>query len=133
MSENWKKLLISLISGMVIAVVVVALNWSSGYPIIHKLCDGFFVAAVVLLGVGGLKVARNAGNFDMISYGVKSALYITLPWLKSNSPLEHKEEDFVSYKERKRGERKPANDLLIAGVVYLVLASMLLIVYLAVV
>lgn len=131
MSENKKKILINLALGLVIVIAVTVLSWSSEYPLVHKLCDAFFVAAVLLLGFGGLKAVRNAGSFDMISYGIKSALYITLPWMKSNSPLERKDEDFAAYKERKREERKPAADLLIAGSVYLGLASILLIIYLA--
>lgn len=120
-----KKVIINLVVGLVMAVVVFFLNWETDRTLFHRLCDSCFVAGVMLMGVGGLKWARNAGTFDMMAYGISAALDMALPWLKR----EQKDVDFAAYKERKQEERKPAGDLLIAGAVYLALAVIFLILY----
>lgn len=125
MSEKRKKILIDLNFGLVIAAIVFFFRRDNGFPLVHQLCDCCFVAGVLLLGMGGLKVARNAGTFDMMAYGLDSALRISLPWITK----EKKDADFVAYKERKKEERKPATEMLIAGSVYMALAVILLIIY----
>lgn len=131
MHEFRKKILIDFVIGLLVTAGVIALNWSKAYSLPHMLCDGFFVAGVLLMGFGGLKAIRNTGSFDIMSYGLKSALQMNLPWLKVNSPLERKEEDFVAYKERKREERKPATDFLLTGSVFVGLSILCLAIYLA--
>lgn len=125
MSKNRKKILINLNIGLVVAVAVFFFRRDSGFPVIHQLCDCCFVAGVLLLGMGGLQVARNAGTFDIMVYGLDSALRMTFPWIMK----EKKDADFVAYKERKQEERKPATELLIAGGIYMALAVLLLIIY----
>ena len=130
MDEKRKNFLIYLGFGIVIATLVVVLNWNNGYAWIHMLCDGCFVAAVLLLGFGGLKFARNQGVFDMFSYSIKSVFHLHYPFTKMNSPLEEREESFVDYKERKQAQRKSPREILWAGLVYLVLALVLFVIYL---
>ena len=125
MTEKRKKILINLIIGLVVAVAVFIFRRDREFPLIHLLCDCCFTAGVLLLGMGGLKLARNAGTFDIAIYGIDSALRITLPWVMK----EKKDEDFVAYKERKLEERKPAGDMLIAGGIYMALALILLVIY----
>lgn len=125
MSYKLKRVLVTLVFGLVIAVAVIGGRWNPEGNILHQLCDGFFVAGVLLLGMGGLKVARNAGTFDMMVYGMDAALRITLPWVMK----EKKDADFVAYKERKQEERKPAYDLLIAGGIHMALAMIFLVLY----
>lgn len=127
MDEKRKGILIHIGIGAVFAVLVIILNWQKGYQMTHLLCDGFFVAAVALLGSGGLKFARNQGVFDMLTYSVSTTFQIHYPFTKMNSPLEERRESFVDYKERKRVKRKPATELLCAGSVYLVLAVVMLV------
>ena len=121
-----KKFLVNMIIGLVIAAVVFFLYWGDDRAILHRFCDGCFVAGVVLMGMGGLKVARTAGTFDIMSYGIAEAVHMTLPWLRT----EKKDADFAAYKERKREERKPSGDLLAAGGIYLALAAIFLVLYL---
>ena len=128
MTEKQKGKLIYLGVGVVIAVAVIVLNWQKGYLATHLLCDGFFVAAVALLGFGGLKFTRNQGVFDMLTYSVSTTFQIHYPFTKMNSPLEERQESFIDYKERKRAKRKPATELLLAGLVYLVLAVIMLVI-----
>ena len=120
-----KKFLVNIIVGLVMAVVVFFLYWEEERTILHRLCDGSFVAGVMLLGVGGLKFVRNTGSLDIMGYGITEAVHMTLPWLR----IEKKDVDFAAYKERKRDERKTSSDLLAAGAVYLVLAIIFLIIY----
>ena len=56
MTDRKKGIIIHLSIGLAIVIGVIVLNWQYGYQWTHLLCDGFFVAAVVLLGFGGLKL-----------------------------------------------------------------------------
>ena len=130
MNEKQKGILIHLCVGAVIAGAVMILGLSRGHSVLRILCDGCFVAAVMLLGSGGLKFARNQGAFDMMAYGVKTAFHLHYPFSKMNSPLDEREEDFVAYKERKRAQRKSSAEILWAGLVYLVASVVFLVIYL---
>ncbi len=125
MSYKCKRILVTFVFGLIVAVAVISWRWNPEVNLFHQLCNGFFVSGVMLLGTGGLKVARNAGTFDMMVYGMDSALRVTLPWVLK----EKKDADFVAYKERKQEERKPADDLLIAGAIHMALAMILLVLY----
>ena len=130
MDDNLRKICIWLGLGLVVTAGAAYLDWTRGYPVIHMLCDGFFVTAVLLLGMGGLKFFRNKGTFDMMSYSVSSVFQLHFPFVKMDSPLNARQEDFADYKERKKAKRKPASDLLWAGLIYLVLAVIMLVIYL---
>lgn len=128
MTNLKKGIIIHLCIGAAIVIGVIVLNWQYEYLWSHLLCDGFFVAAVVLLGFGGLKFTRNQGMFDMLMYSVSSTFQIHYPFAKMDSPLQERQETFLDYKERKRAKRKSAAELLWAGLVYLVLALIFLVV-----
>ena len=129
MNDKQKGILIHLCFGAVVAAVVIMLNWDRGYPFSQLFCDGCFVAGVLLLGFGGLKFVRNQGFFDMLTYSVTTTFQLHFPFSKMNSPLEERNEDFMDYKERKRESRKPAAELLWAGLIYLILAVIAYAVY----
>ena len=123
MEEKRKRFLVDLVCGIVIAGVVIAINFGRGHGVLRLLCDGCFVAGVLLLGTGGLKFFRNEGMFDIFSYSIKSVFQIHYPFAKMNSPLEEKKkEDYATYKERKREKRKSPADLLWAGLIFMALA-----------
>ena len=124
MNEKYKAFLINLASGAFVTALVYWLNTGRGYPLFHSLCNGFFVAAVMLLGVGGLKFIRNKGAFDVAGFGFSSVVRITFPFLGDN-----KEEDIHEYRERKAQERKGAGGLLAAGAIYMVLSILALCLY----
>ena len=130
MSEKQKGILIHIGAGAVIAVAVAVLGWYRGHSALRMLCDGCFVAAVVLLGSGGLKFARNQGTFDMMTYSMKAVFHLHYPFSKMNSPLEEREEDFIDYKQRKQSKRKSSAELLWAGLGYLAAAVVFLVIYL---
>ena len=124
MSEKVRDFLIHLATGLVIAVAVFALNMSREYGVLRCLCDGSFVAAVYLLCIGCIKAARNRGSFDVAGYGVHSVAEMVIPMLRREE-----KEDMMQYRERKARERKPSGTMLLAGLVYLLLAVVALVIY----
>ena len=124
MSVRVREFLINLAVGAVITGAVFALNLSREYGVLRCICDGFFVAAVLLLGIGGIKAARNKGSFDVAGFGLRHVVDMTIPALRRGE-----KEDMQQYRERKALERKSSVGLLLAGGVYLVLSVIALIVY----
>lgn len=126
MTEKRKSFLGNLLLGFSIAMLVIIIKWNEDTGIVHKLCDGFFVAAAMLLGLAGLKFARNGGTFDMMMWGIDSALRMTFPWVMK----ERKDVDFVAFKERKKEIRQNARAELLSGLVFLALTLIFLVIYL---
>ena len=124
MSDRLRELLIYLAVGAVVTAAVLALNLSREYGALRSLCDGFFVAAVFLLGAGGIKAIRNKGTFDVAGFGLRHVVDITIPAFRRAE-----KEDMQQYRERKALERKSSVGLLIAGAAYLALSVIALIVY----
>lgn len=124
MSEKVRDILTNLVMGAVIAVAVFALNLSREYGALRSVCDGFFVAAVFLLGMGGIKAARNKGTFDIAGFGLRTVVDTAIPALRREE-----KEDIQQYRERKAQERKSSVGMLLAGVIYLALSFVALAVY----
>lgn len=119
MSENQKSILVDLLLGLVIAAAIFFLRFDSGYSLLHLLSDSTFVPAVVLLGMGGLRMCVNSGSLDMLGYGFST--------LRNNISNIGKieggpKETYYEYSQRVADERKPYGHSLIAGAVYLVLS-----------
>lgn len=124
MSGKRKRLLTCLAAGAVLAAAVCALNVNRGYGWSRSVCDGFFVAAVILLGLGVIRAVCNRGAFDVAGYGLRMAVELALPALRREE-----KEDIHQYRERKEAERKSPAGLLLAGAVYFVLSLAALAVY----
>ena len=124
MSGKRRRLLTCLAAGAVLAAAVCALNVSRGYGWSRSVCDGFFVAAVMLLGMGSIRAVSNRGAFDVAGYGLRMAIELALPVLRREE-----KEDIHQYRERKEAERKSPAGLFGAGAVYLVLSLAALVVY----
>ena len=122
MAKQRKTLVTDLIIGFGLAACVVVSNWDSGFSLPHLLCDGCFAAAVLLLGSGALTYCGNHGAFDMMGYGLRATVGLVV---RSLEP----ETDYFTYCKEKAEERKPFGHLLIAGLVYLVLAGVFMVVY----
>ncbi len=127
MTEKQKEFLANLIAGLLISLFVVFMNREMEYPLTQRLCDGFFVAGVILMGTGGLKYFRNQGAFDMVAYSVKSVF--TIHWPSNRLEQPEKNESFLDYRERKAAVRKSPNPILVAGGIYLALAVIMLALY----
>lgn len=131
MSDLKKKVLADLVFGLLIVAFVLFMYRNEGHSLLHLLLDGFTAAGVLIGGLGGLKFVRNQGAFDVMSYGVSNTLHTTLPFLKSQDRLDDQEESFSDYRKRKSAARKPAWDMLITGGIFLAIALVLLVIYLA--
>lgn len=118
-----RQVVTDLLVGAAICAAVVLLGREQGHSWLHVLCDGTFVAAVMLLGVGGLVLARNKGTFDVAGYGTKVALNTALPFLHSEK------ETILEYKERKARARKSPSALFLSGGCFLALSIIFLIAY----
>ena len=124
MSGKRRGLLTCLAAGAALAAAVCTLNVSRDYGWSRSMCDGFFVAAVMLLGMGTIKAVYNRGAFDVAGYGLHMAIELVLPALRREE-----KEDIHQYRERKAAERKSPAGLILAGAVYLVLSLAALAVY----
>ena len=124
MSGKRRGLLTCLIAGAVIAAAVCAMNVSRDYGWSRSVCDGFFVAAVILLGLGTIRAVSNRGAFDVTGYGLRMAVELVLPVLRREE-----KEDIHQYRERKEAKRKSSAGLLLAGAVYFALSLVALAVY----
>lgn len=124
MNEKCKTFLGNLAVGALLAAAAFWISAGRGYPFLHCLCDGFFVAAALLLGVGGLRAVRNKGAFDVAGYGLSSAVQTAFPFLRGD-----RDEDIIEYRQRKEEKRKGAGGLLTAGAVYLALSVIVLCLY----
>ena len=76
MSKRLKSFLISLLVGVLLCAMVIFINRDQGYGLLRQLCDGCFVAAVLLLGAGVLRYVTNQGAFDVLGYGLQSVFHL---------------------------------------------------------
>ena len=96
-----------------------------GYLAARYFSDGFFVAGLILSGLGGLIWISSTGFFDMLSYGFHSLL-VLFSGLKK--PETH--ESFYDYKTRRDERRgKPQFFILIVGLGFLALSLTCLALY----
>lgn len=128
MKGKYRAFLIPFAVGAAISAAVFFLNGTSERRAVHLLCDAFFVAGVLVTGMGGLHFAGNQGLFDIMGYSVKLVFHIHWPWTAPRTAEEGKE-SFADYKERKRDSRRSSAGTLLAGAVYLALAAAMLLVY----
>ena len=112
-----------LIAGAVLAAPVFYLGYSRQNGIIRSISDACFVAAALILGVSGFIFARNGGTFDMIGYSFKA--FTNTHFSKNVGKME----DIVDYKERKASERRSPFNMMLAGLVWLALSVIFLIIY----
>lgn len=113
----------NLLAGAAVAVLVFFLGNSRGYTLFRSMSDACFVAAVLLMGTAGIKAAVNDGFFDTVGYSVSSFFGVHFGGPK------YKNEDIMEYKERKAEKRRPALNIMLAGLCYLILAVLFLILY----
>jgi len=82
------------------------------------LSDGFFVAAMIYLGIGALLYVSSTGTLDMLMYGLRSLVHVFLP-----RTLHRDKGGFYEYKMKKKENRKPVPFQMIwIGLAFLLLA-----------
>lgn len=137
-----KGFLSALAAGAAIGAAVCALNVSRGYGWSRSVCDGLFVASVMLLGTGTIRAVSNRGAFDVAAYGLHTVLEMTLPFLRRTDggcSMEEghsmgerysgKKEDIHQYRTRREAQRRSPVGLLLAGGVYFILSLAALAIY----
>ena len=126
--------IVSLAIGLTLFFVITGVNGVYGgslskVEVARFLCDGFFVAGVVLLGFAGLSWASGQGAFDGLRYSFTSFFRLHF----STHRYDWKEkESFQEYKERIHSEEKKKKNVSISaivGVVFMLCAMICLIVY----
>ena len=99
----------------------------SQQEVVRCVCDGFFVSAILTLGIGGLSWASRQGVFDGLGYSFSlwKQRYTThkRDWMNKES--------FAEYKERmtEKKKKKEINHFFIIGGIFAVVAAVLYIVY----
>ena len=99
----------------------------SQQEVVRYVCDGFFVSAILTLGIGGLSWASRQGAFDGLGYSFSlwKQRYTThkRDWMNKES--------FSEYKERmtEKKKKKEINHFFIIGGIFAVVAALLYIVY----
>lgn len=127
MSKRLKSFLISLLVGALLCAMVIFINRDQGYGLLRQLCDGCFVAAVLLLGAGILRYVTNQGAFDVLGYGLQSVFHLHVPGASIGNARD--QETMETYRERKAKKRKSPAGMLFAGLVWLALSAVLLILF----
>ena len=119
---SWVQYVSAVFAGLVIAVPVAfsqGFAWGqAAYLNARYLSDGFFVAGLLITGLGGLVWISSTGFFDIFSYGFHSLLVL---FSSLRHPKDHENYyDYKTVKEEKRGQ--PLYFLVIAGAAFLLLA-----------
>ena len=109
----------SFLAAFLVTAFTSVLQIQRGFVLWHALSDGFFAAAVILLGVCGLRFVARSGFFDIPAYGLASLF-------STHFPQYGKNEGFLEWKERRAEKEKPLRYLLIVGTVCLILSFLML-------
>lgn len=130
MNKKAANYLFASVFGLVVAFLVA---WLRGIftaedvlSVIKCLCDGFFVAAVLLGGIGLLSWCSNEGAFDMLSYSMSTLWRVTFARKEG-----WKKESYGDYKDRKHEKSREFSYFLWVALVYLVLSIGLTVAYLS--
>ena len=126
--KKWlRSFLISFFAGALLCALVIFINRDQGYSVLRQLCDGCFVAAVLLLCIGALRAIINQGAFDVLGYGVQSVFHLHVPGASIGNARD--QETMEAYRARKAKKRKSPIGQLFAGLVWLAASVVLLILF----
>jgi hypothetical protein len=128
MSETLRKVLIGTAVGFAIAVLVwyaTGLFRAEGLPnVLRIMSDGFFVAAVILLGSGGMVWTYNGGVMDGLGFTFKTMID------RMRGDYADRRQTFMEYREQREAKASSPKYLLLSGLVHLVLAMIVVVIYL---
>ena len=126
MSAFLRKLLINTGIGLVLAGAVI-LNQGvfsvSGADVIRIVCDGFFVAGVLMLAAGLLKWISNEGGMDGLNYALKVGV------ARIKRDYEGSRKSFADYREEREKKATSPLPLILSGVIHLAIAMAFLALY----
>lgn len=113
MDAQKRKLLICLGSGLLAALLLAVLRglFRADSPVsaLLLLCDGFFVAGAVLLGIGGLVWTHAGGVTDGLGFSMKT--FWSLKWRAAGDYRE----SFEEYRKRREARSGSPRPWLISG------------------
>lgn len=125
--RTWLRWLVSfLVGGAIVALMAFGrgiLEVEGAARVWRILCDGCFLAAVLLGGVGLMTFVSKEGTFDILSYGL--LCFRNLFKRKAGRPLDEETGEkmtFYDYKVAKRGTRSSQWYLVFVGLIYLALS-----------
>lgn len=130
-----KKTLLSIAVQLVIALVIaIPVAIGQGFSLSGEaalncrwLSDGFFVSAVIFVGLGGLFWVSTTGFFDIFSYGFKS-LFVLFSPLKKVKEFPHYY-DYKCEKDAKREGKPITHTVLVVGLICLAVSLVCLAMY----
>lgn len=128
MKNGWKILITAVIASVMAFLVMLARNIfavTETYEIMKALCDGFFVAGILVLSFGLLVVASNGGTFDMVKYGVFSLFAVFM-----KDVTKRKYRTFYDYRKAMQENKRSFSYLIIVGVAFMIIAVVFLLLYL---
>ena len=130
MSIKRKDLIANAIAGLLIAMFCFFNTADRGFTVLRRLCDGSFVAGVMIFGAGVILFCANRGAFNLFGYSARMGLSLIFPIGKNPWDGSRGRETYYDYCERKAQEpAKPVSPLLIVGGGYILIAMILLIIY----
>jgi hypothetical protein len=111
-------LLPATIGAVLAASYVLIFSRGSSRSIFHHICNGFFLAAVLLMGCGGLSLVNKEGFFDVIQFGFKQ-LKETFQYAIRMDVQSRVDTDFDTFQKEKNKKRKGHWQWVVVGSVYL--------------
>ena len=109
------------------AVLAIKNTWylDDAKDIIGDISDAFTVPGIMFIGAALLVVCSNGGAFDMMVYGVKSALSTMF----KKDIKDRKYQNFGDYRIAKAQNPAPYKHLLICGTVYFLIGVIFFVIY----
>jgi len=130
-SRKGVKILITLAVGLAVSFGVMLFSGifvaNGAKSVLRILTDAFFVCGVLFGGIGLLRLISNQGTFDGIAYAGRSALGFLIPPAALDKGM-----TYSKYVEKRREKVKTFLHFIIAGVIFIVVSIIFLIVYYAV-
>lgn len=127
MEDSTKKFLVDSCIALVIAVVVWLIEglFQAGtvQDVFRILSDGFFVAGIAFLAMGGLTWTFNGGVMDGLGFSFKIGI------ARMRSDYDTARMTFGEYREEREKKKSSPKPMLLAGLIYLAVALVLFLVY----
>jgi len=122
-----KRFLITLGVGLVCSVLLMlllgAFSKETRYETYSALCDSFFVAGILTVGVGLLTLSANSGTFTLLGYSVSL-------WGKLlRKDLSAESRSYYDYRKRKLAIKRPYLHYVLSGCVLILIAAVFYVLY----
>lgn len=127
MGDTQKSILIDLFIGLVIAlagaILMDVFHAQNLRDVLRLLSDCFFLPAAILLAGSGLTWAKNGGVWDGLGFTVKTMFIRMMP------DYDDRRVTFAEYREQRESKRSSPIPALVAGLIFLALAMVFLVLF----